>query len=180
MNQNQLGNWFSDFEGLLLSASKTTTKESTKDGTTLIGHRPDHAKYAYEHKLFPSLSLEEQKEIEEKLNFYLPRELALFYSRLNGCELFLGGLSIYGVRNAEGRSVSSALTQPFDICDANKERPKYRAENKIMIGSFHTMKAFIIADLGSGGCVETYDGALLMSYENIFDFLTSSVKRISE
>lgn len=107
-----------------------------ESGSELFGLDKSIATEAWLHALYFPLSETEIKQIENILGKKLPHDLYEFYKELNGFDVFLSELTIYGFRKDFIRNVESAW-QPFSIETINnKERPLNAPEDIIFIGSY--------------------------------------------
>jgi len=110
--------------------------EKTPGGAELIARAPHVAPEAYLHEIYPPLAAGGIREVEERLGRRLPQDFADFLSVANGCYLFSGTLSIFGLRREGGRSVDESR-QPFDLALPNVlERLKDAAEAFLFVGFY--------------------------------------------
>lgn len=96
---------------------------------------PMVGEHAYQHVLFPGLSLDEIDNALFAAGLTVPQSFRRFLSEINGMILFQGGLAIYGVRGEISRDPD--VRKPFDVIEANTlGRPLQSAEDDFFIGSF--------------------------------------------
>lgn len=110
--------------------------ERTPGGAELIARAPHVAPEAYLHEIYPPLDAGGIREVEALLGRGLPRDFADFLSVANGCYLYSGALSIFGLRREGGRSVDESR-QPFDLALPNRlERLKDAAAAFLFVGFY--------------------------------------------
>src|SRR5690242_302565 len=103
----------------LLDRWRHLGSREVSNGTRLIGHIPRVGSLAYLHVVHAGLSDSDIEQMEADIRRKLPQVLKEFYRRANGCHLFGGALSIYGLRRSYDRSLDDTSRQPFSITTSN-------------------------------------------------------------
>jgi hypothetical protein len=152
------------------------------NGVHLIGHVPDRAAQAYLHTLFPAASaellVETRAEIFAKEAF---DQFALFLTKYNGVNFFLGSLALNGIRQAFV-SRSSEERQPFDLLELNRfERPKNADPENLFIGSYNWDGSLIfINPNGAVFVCKKNDATPYAHWPNLSEMISTELVRLAQ
>jgi SMI1 / KNR4 family (SUKH-1) len=130
-----MSGYFTDFFSTLMHTPPFDIHDLS-NGVRLIGHVPDLAPEAYLQSIYPPLSNEEIRNIEEQIARPLPLSLKQFFQVANGIHLFSCALSIDGLRRSTVRTGIESR-QPFSIVTPNTiERPKDADDRAVFFGGY--------------------------------------------
>lgn len=128
---------YTELKELVFKFSDNGIRYVEKTGATLIGRAPFVAPYAWVNAIFPTLSLEDIKDLEDSLGRQIPDDYKDFLMNFsNGLQVLNDNLTLYGLRNNYHRDEDD-VWQPFDIRLSNKyAAPADATPEMLFIGSY--------------------------------------------
>lgn len=156
--------------------------EISANGTRLIGHAPHVAPLAYYHIIFPPLEPQEIVHLEKQIGQHLPSDLKDFLLISNGLGVFIGELSVFGLRHHFDRSIA-ASREPFSLITENTlDRPPRLDRNLFLIGGGNQNGSHYAINTTSGEISHLHPRSLrpIAQWENIWDMLLQEVTRLQQ
>ncbi|HET6990518.1 MAG TPA: Imm27 family immunity protein [Bacteroidia bacterium] len=150
------------------------------DGTELFGNDKQIAPQAWLHQIYPPLADVDIEDIEKMIGNKLPNSIKNFYKEMNGFSVFIGKLTVDGLRKNFSRNIEASW-QPFSIETINKkERPKNAKDEFIFIGSYSETGNIIYIDTKNENIsiCKVNNANPIITYENLFNFLLEEISDI--
>jgi len=157
-------------------------RRDVSNGTQLIGHIPHVAPLAYLHVVFGGLSDSQINQIEVGIKRELPEMSRAFYRRANGCSLFGGAISIYGLRFNYDRGLEDEARQPFDVVLPNRvERAGNANVETIIFGGYNRdgSRLAFAPDHSVFMCPPATRRPILSRWDDFETMLVSEVERLA-
>lgn len=136
---------------------------------------PSVAPCAYKHVLFPPIDAGKVDQALFALDLEVPKSYREMLEQINGAILFLGRLSLYGVRGEISRNPD--LRKPFDVNEANTiRRPQFLSPDHFVVGGCREdgSKFTMLPD----GCVRRMlegQREAIAAWDSLEDMLNSNV-----
>lgn len=170
---------YSKINELLMKYSNLGLETSKGTGALMIGKAPHIARFAIINCLYPTLSFDDIKYVEDKIGKPLPKSLKDFFVYFsNGLSVLTGKLSIFGLRSNYCRSLEMAR-QPHSIIEYNNLfDPLYNlSENAIVIGaySYDLSKLYMTPDEKVHYC-KPDDATSLKTWPSLKDMLIDQIE----
>ncbi|PQV64820.1 hypothetical protein B1R32_10387 [Abditibacterium utsteinense] len=156
--------------------------EVSANGTRLIGHAPHVAPLAYFHQIFPSLNTKEISWLAQHFPRDLPTDLKDFFLLANGIDVFIGALSIFGLRRNYIRTVEESR-QPFSIVIPNTfERPSNLSLDLLIIGYSSTDGSHYVINSVSNKVSRLHQRSFrqIAGWENLWVMLLEEITRLQK
>ncbi len=153
--------------------------KETDNGTLLIGNPYKDKPFWWLIHIFYKVSLEKLNEFTEK-QLKIPDVYMDFLVNVsNGFSLFLGTLSLHGIKENYSRSLG--VEEPFDLLTANiKERPKNAKETYFFFGSYNWDGSQLYIDTSNNHVYlsKRYTLEKLYEWASFEEFIETEIPRI--
>lgn len=159
---------------------KVLEQKKSENGTLLIGNPYKEKPYWWLIHIYPTVKSKELNLLKTKL--VIPIDYQNFLMNCsNGLNLFLGTLSLKGIRENYIRNPINMIQQPFSIVTPNiEERPRTALENYFFFGSYNIDGSQLYIDttdnnvyLGKKNTLET-----IFKWNSFEDFINTEIDRI--
>ena len=173
---------YEKIEEMIFKFSNLGLEISEATGAIKIGKAPHVAPLAIINAMYPVITNEEVKHIEDEINLHIPESYRYFLTHFsNGLSILPSGISLYGLRHNYIRSIEMAW-QPFNIIDYNKfksEIPHGAPNDALIIGgySWDGSKLYMTPDEKVHFCGR-YDGKSLKTWDSLEEMLLEEIPRL--
>ena len=161
------------------SKYKHWAHKETDDGTLLIGNPYKDKPFWWLIHIFPKVQSNKLKEFS-KTKLCIPLVYLDFLEKVsNGLLLFLGTLSLHGIRENYSRALG--VEQPFDILTPNiKERPKSAKETYFFFGSYNWDGSQLYIDTANNHVylAKRYTLEMIYEWSSFEEFINTEIPRI--
>ena len=161
------------------STYKHWAHKETDDGTLLIGNPYKDKPFWWLIHIFPKVQSNKLKEFS-KTKLCIPLVYLDFLEKVsNGLLLFLGTLSLHGIRENYSRALG--VEQPFDILTPNiKERPKSAKETYFFFGSYNWDGSQLYIDTANNHVylAKRYTLEMIYEWSSFEEFINTEIPRI--
>ena len=173
---------YEKIEEMIFKFSNLGLEISEATGAIKIGKAPHVAPLAIINAMFPVITNEEVKYIEEEIKLDIPESYRYFLTHFsNGLRILPCGISLYGLRHNYVRSIEM-VWQPFNIIDYNNfesEKPQDLSHNALIIGGYDwdISKLYMTPDEKVHYCGR-YDGKSLKTWDSLEEMLLEEIPRL--